>query len=162
MTMDILHQSRKSGLMPPLTPRNNQSPLFGQPLRTLRSRLRLPFSPEPTSLTTSVGLWPLRVAHSVSLPTCLSRSSLWSADETRAYSTQPPRGSAGTTTKCLPVGRVSMTGSGGSLPCLCRREVVALSNPYSASGADRTPPPHSLFKPVQVPESLHSLPNLPN
>ena len=74
--------------------------------RTLR---RLPFRPEPTSVTTPCTGSPPAVAHAVTRATYRSKSARWSWEETRAYTTLRPVATSDQTAdppECSPRGRL--------------------------------------------------------
>ena len=72
---------------------------------------RCPSIPDPASVTTCETARPRPVAPAATRPACRSRSSRWSADETRQYATTRPSPGSGTVTSHRPDG-VCTTGTG--------------------------------------------------
>jgi hypothetical protein len=72
---------------------------------------RCPFIPDPTSVTTWQRARPRPVAPAATRPVCRSRSSRWSAGQTRQYATTRPSPGSGTVTSHRPDG-VRTTGTG--------------------------------------------------
>src|ERR1017187_10332375 len=88
-----------------------------------RNARRLPFSAEPTSVTTRPTASPSPAAHAVTRATCRSRSDRWPAEETRAY-TATSSAETGTGAASTRISRPARLAGTGSLPSRNQRYAV--------------------------------------
>src|SRR5574342_683095 len=119
--------------------------------RTLVSLRRCPFIPDPTSVTTWSTAKPRPVAPATTRPTCRSRSSFWSAEDTRQYATTRPA-STGFGSGSTRINRPARRAGIGSLPSRYQRYAVTGCTPCaSAHSLTFTNTYYRLLKKEQLP-----------